>query len=235
MNTLNKSPSHLDRNRLISEATSELNNLLQVIANTSALIEKDGNGGRAGEYRAILRTSIERAEAVAAQLANQAGGTSRKTVVHPNLGADLPKPSGLSRRSPSILVVDDEPTALLLVQQILRDAGFEATAAESGFAALDLFRQRPYVYDLVLLDLTMPFMDGEETFTRLREIRAEIPVVICTGFIQQERLDHLMTVGLSGFMRKPIGSEEMIGFINSILASVRYSGGTRSSHMPVAI
>jgi DNA-binding NarL/FixJ family response regulator len=81
----------------------------------------------------------------------------------------------------------------------------------------------------------MPFLDGEETFTRLREIRPDIPVVLSTGFIQQERLDRLMTVGLSGFMRKPIAADEMVGFVRSMLASLRYSDGPPAGHIPVAL
>jgi len=60
-----------------------------------------------------------------------------------------------------------------------------------GFEALDLFGGKPQAFQLVLLDLTMPFMDGEETFHRLREIRAEYQVVLCAGFIRGDRLDRL--------------------------------------------
>ena len=128
-----------------------------------------------------------------------------------------------SAARPSILLVEDEQMALTVMKKILSDAGFEVTIAQSGFECLNAFRQRPHSYDLILLDLTMPFMDGEETFSRLREIRADVPVVLCTGFIQQERLNELMTAGLAGFMRKPIAPDEMISFVRSTLASLKYS------------
>jgi DNA-binding NarL/FixJ family response regulator len=76
---------------------------------------------------------------------------------------------------------------------------------------------------LVLLDLTMPFMDGEETFHRLREIRAEIPVVLCTGFIRQDRLDRLMKDGIAGFLRKPLAPDEIVDHVRSVLASLKYA------------
>jgi len=72
---------------------------------------------------------------------------------------------------PSILVVDDEEVALTLDQNSFVRSGLSRGDGAVRFRSLDLFRRRPPGYDLVLLDLTMPFMDGEETFQRLREIR----------------------------------------------------------------
>jgi DNA-binding NtrC family response regulator len=113
--------------------------------------------------------------------------------------------------------------ALTLVGKILTDAGYQVTTAQSGFECLDHFRRRPFEFELVLLDLTMPFMDGEETFKRLREVRHDIAVVLCTGFIQQDRLQRLMKAGLAGFLRKPLAPQEIVGHVRSMLANARYS------------
>jgi CheY-like chemotaxis protein len=219
-------------------ATSELNNLLQIISGTSVLLEGCGENKEDSEkYLTILRTSIERAERLAAGLAERAGGTNQKVAV-PQASSSFVKPkqpSG-SVRKPSIVLVDDEEMALTVVKRILSDAGFEVTTALSGFECLNAIRQRPHAYDLILLDLTMPFMDGEETFRRVLEIRADVPVILCTGFIEQDRLNRLMTGGLSGFMRKPIAPDEMIAFIRSTLASLKYSTGQVNQHsIPIAI
>jgi DNA-binding NarL/FixJ family response regulator len=72
-------------------------------------------------------------------------------------------------------------------------------------------------------------MDGEETFHRLREIRSDVPVVLCTGFIQSDRLKDLMNAGLTGYLRKPLAPDEIVGNIRSILQSVRY---TRNGENP---
>jgi CheY-like chemotaxis protein len=210
----------------ISKATSELNNLLQIISGTSAEIENlwDGSAG-SEKYLEMLRESIERAGTVAAQLAEQAGGTQDKVLMHPELTAFV-KPKAVTSMpspKPGILVVDDEEMALTLVKQLLSTAGYHVTTAQSGFECLDLFRRRPHAYQLVLLDLTMPFMDGEETFQRLREIRPDVPVVLCTGFIQNERLDRLMSAGLTGYLRKPLAPDEIVGNVRSVLESVKYS------------
>ncbi len=69
----------------------------------------------------------------------------------------------------------------------------------------------------------MPFMDGEETFHRLREIRPDVPVVLCAGFIRAERLDGLMKAGLTGYLRKPLAPDEIVSNVRSVLESVKYS------------
>ena len=214
------------------QGTSELNNLLQIISGTSSLIQTSGENRETSEkYLAMLRVSIERAEKVAAELTEQAGGTKQKAAIHPDLaGFVRPKTSANSvKTSQSILLVDDEQMALILVQRILSEAGYDVITAQSGFECLDLFRQRPYSFHLVLLDLTMPFMDGEETYQRLREIRADVPVVLCTGFVQQERLDRLLNAGLLGFLRKPLAPDEIVSFVRSMLQTVKYSAANMNS------
>jgi CheY-like chemotaxis protein len=212
----------------VSKASSELNNLLQIISGTSSLLENVSDDKESSEkYLAMLRSSIERAERVAAELVDQAGGTNMKTAMHPDLAGFVKPKSAASTSSgkQSILIVDDEAMALTLVKRILCDAGFDVATAQSGFECLDLIRQRPHSFHLVLLDLTMPFMGGEETFHRLKELRPDLPVVLCTGFIQQEKLNRLMSAGLAGFLRKPIAPDEIVSHVRATLASVKYSPG----------
>jgi CheY-like chemotaxis protein len=216
----------------VSKATSELNNLLQIISGTSAEIENLWEGSEGSErYLEMLRQSIERAESVAAQLTQQAGGVEQKVLMHPELTAfaQPKKVTKMQPQKPAILVVDDEQMTLGLVKEVLTSAGYNVTTAQSGFECLDLFRRRPYDYRLVLLDLTMPFMDGEETFHRLREIRADVPVVLCTGFIQGERLQQLMNAGLTGYLRKPVPPDEIVGHVRSVLESMKYSSAANAS------
>jgi len=210
----------------VSKATSELNNLLQIISGTSAEIGNLWEGSEGSEqYLNMLRSSIDRAEGVAAQLAEQAGGTDQKVLMHPELTSFL-KPTKIRempRAKPTILVVDDEQMALVLIKRLLSESGYQVVTAQSGFEALDLFRRQPQAFQLVLLDLTMPFMDGEETFHRLREIRADIPVVLCTGFIRSDRLDRLMKAGIAGFLRKPLAPEEIVDHVRAVLESLKYA------------
>ena len=225
----------------ISKATSELNNLLQIIAGTSSLIENIWEGNDASEkYLAMLRASIERAETVTAELAKHAGGADKKTFMRPDI-AGFAKTKGAKSEPAAdgtrktILVVDDEEMTLGLVKRLLCDAGFNVLTAQSGFECIDVFRRRPHGCDLVLLDLTMPFMDGEETFVRLREIRQDVPVVLCTGFIAQEKLERMKREGLSGFLRKPIAPEELVAYVRSILDGMRFMGANSASGVSAAV
>jgi CheY-like chemotaxis protein len=215
----------------VSKASSELNNLLQIISGTSTELAnlRECNDG-SEQYLSMLRASIQRAEAVAGNLAEQAGNTPQKAAMNPQLSGFL-KPKKVAEiplAKPQILVVDDEEMSLILVKQLLITAGYRVTTAQSGFECLDLFRRRPLAYQLVLLDLTMPFIDGEETFHRLREIRPDIPVMLCTGFIQNDRLERLMTAGLSGFLRKPFAPDEIASQVKAIMESVKYSRASGS-------
>jgi CheY-like chemotaxis protein len=217
----------------VSKASSELNNLLQIISGTSTEIANLREAGDGSEqYLSVLRATIARAEAIAGQLSQQAGSTNRKMAIHPELASFAPaktKVAAMPVSKPQVLVVDDEEVALMLLKQLLTTAGYQVSTAQSGFECLDVFRRRPLSYRLVVLDLTMPFMDGEETFRRLREINPDVPVMLCTGFIQNERLEKLMAAGLSGFLRKPFAPEEILGQIQALLESVKYARSAAES------
>ena len=206
------------------QAASELNNLLEIIAGTSSLIENiwDGNDG-SEKYFAMLRASIDRAADLTAELVAQAGGSDEKVLLHPELAAfgrqrRSPEPAAAAKRF--ILAVDDEPMNLVLAQRILGPAGFEVETAQSGFECLDVFRKAPAKFDLILLDLSMPFMDGEETFTRLKGINPNVVVLLSTGFIEQARLDRMLEAGMSGYLRKPHRPTELVAHVNAVLQTV---------------
>ena len=215
------------------ESTSELNNLLQIISNTSALIENiwDGNPG-SEKYFAMLRASVERAEKIISQMVERSGGSPTKVLVHPDLAAfTRPKnPSSPFPQGQCILIVDDEEHLLTLSKRIFSDAGFEVVTAQSGFECLDFVRRRPRAFNLVLLDLTMPVMNGEEIFTRLRAITADVPVVIITGFVDKEQLQRMLSAGLAGYLRKPHSPTEMVLYCKAILDKFRLSRAGSGEH-----
>lgn len=220
----------------VARATSELNNLLQIISGSSSALEKTVNPNDASnEYLQMLRASIDRAELLGQELASQAGGTAEKVLCNADVDAFLKKKSDRLQPSPqTILVVDDEKMALTLIERLLREAGYAVVTAQSGFECLDAFRRDPLRFSLVLLDFSLPFMDGSETFRRLREIRNNIPVVLCTGFILQDRLTELMGQGLTGFLRKPVPPNELLNLVKSTLQTARYSRATGEDSLPVA-
>lgn len=212
---------------MLPAAASEMNNLLQIIAGTVKLLEKIWNGDeRAKKYFEMLHMSTDRATEVMSRLVEQAGGSERKILLHPSFANPARSHAKLGHgKSCCVMVVDDEPMALMLSRQVLTQAGFEVVTAQSGLECLDLYRARPGRFDLVLLDLNMPLMDGEDTFRRLREIDPKAVVVLNTGFIEEDRLGQMMTDGLAGFVRRPYQPAEVIGQIRSVLAAARPGEG----------
>jgi two-component system cell cycle sensor histidine kinase/response regulator CckA len=102
-----------------------------------------------------------------------------------------------------VLVIDDEPDVRLVAEQMLMYAGFEVLLASSGSAGIELFRERADMIGCVLLDLTMPFMDGEEVFLALQAIRPSIPIILMSGYSEQEVRRRFDGPTPAGFIQKP--------------------------------
>jgi CheY-like chemotaxis protein/two-component sensor histidine kinase len=102
-----------------------------------------------------------------------------------------------------VLLVDDEDQVRGLASRMLARMGFEVIQAGDGHEALSQFDRHANRIVLVLLDLTMPGMDGEETFRELRRISPTVPVLMSSGFTEQEITAKLAGQGLAGFVQKP--------------------------------
>ncbi len=209
----------------VPAAASELNNLLQIVSGTVGLLENIWEGTPAAEkYFDMLRVSVDRAAKITSELVRHVGGTDQKILLHPAL-ATSGRPLAGRERAPAktrcILVIDDEPMALVLSKHVLTQAGFAVVTAQSGFEALDTFSKIPGRFSAVLLDLTMPLMDGEETFNRLRAMDPKVTVLLNTGFIEKHQLDRMMAAGLAGFLRRPYRPTEVVEQLESVLANTR--------------
>jgi CheY-like chemotaxis protein len=222
--------------RLVPAAASELNNLLQIVAGTVSMLENIWEGTPDSEkYFEMLRKSVDRAAKVTEQLVRRVGGEEHKIILHPALqrhAGSAPRTPVNLRVSRSILVIDDEPMALELCKQVLSQSGFTIVTANSGPEGLNVFARTPQRFDLVLLDLSMPFMDGEETFHRLRKLNPEILVLLNTGFIDKGRLERMLAEGLAGFLRRPYRPDEVVSQIQSILAAARKRRGKGTVAVP---
>jgi two-component system cell cycle sensor histidine kinase/response regulator CckA len=102
-----------------------------------------------------------------------------------------------------ILLVDDEPEVRESTTAMLEILGLEVITAVDGQDALERFLAERGTIDLVLLDLTMPRMDGRETFRGLRSIQADIPVILFSGYSEQAPLQETLAQGFAGFLQKP--------------------------------
>lgn len=115
-----------------------------------------------------------------------------------------------------ILVVDDAPDNVLLVQTILEDEGYEISSADNGYSALAQIQQSPP--DLVLLDVMMPGMDGYEVTQRIRQNKQLpfIPILLITAHDQASVVQGL-DLGADDFIRKPVEMDELLARVRSLL------------------
>jgi PAS domain S-box-containing protein len=105
--------------------------------------------------------------------------------------------------SGTVLLVDDEETIRALGQEMLQELGFQVEVAEDGRHALEIYRRGDTAFSLVILDLTMPHMDGEQTLRELRRLDPGVKIVISSGYNEHEVTQKFLGKGLSGFIQKP--------------------------------
>ncbi len=116
-----------------------------------------------------------------------------------------------------VLVVDDEETVRTVAARMLERLGFSVTLATDGREGMERFRGDPLRYTLVLLDLTMPHLDGEETFRQMRQLNPQVRVILTSGFNQQEAVNRFTGKGLAGFVQKPFELASLVQVIRSVL------------------
>ena len=108
-----------------------------------------------------------------------------------------------------ILVVDDEELVRRMARFTLERCGYRVELAPDGKKGVDLFAGRPGEFAVVLLDLTMPVMNGEEALRHIRRIRPEVPVVLSSGFSEGEALQRFRDSGRLGYLQKPYTATDL--------------------------
>ena len=107
------------------------------------------------------------------------------------------------------LLVDDDETVLQLGKEMLARLGFEVLAVQDGQEAIEVYRQRHEELGLVVLDLTMPGISGSEVYATLQDLDASVPVIMSSGYTEQDVLDRLGPRGLRGFLQKPYTLDQL--------------------------
>ncbi len=120
----------------------------------------------------------------------------------------------------SVLVVDDEESMREIAVMMLEDTGIVTVfTAVDGRDAIDVYQREAENIDLIILDLTMPHMGGEEAFRQLRIINPDVNVVIASGYSQQSVQDLFAGKGLSGFLQKPFTQEQLYEVLKESVAN----------------
>lgn len=129
-----------------------------------------------------------------------------------------PRPTIVERKGTgTVLVVDDEESVRGFTSRALERQGYKVLIARDGLEAVALFRQRCDEIRLVLLDMTMPHLDGEETFRELRRIREDVRVILTSGYNEQEATNRFVGKGLCGFIQKPYRPSDLLVAVRKAL------------------
>ncbi|MBF0452872.1 MAG: response regulator [Candidatus Magnetomorum sp.] len=122
-------------------------------------------------------------------------------------------PGGTER----ILLVDDEAPIIEMMTFMLEQMGYLVTARTSSREALDLFRTHPDHFDLVITDQTMPELTGDILFQKIKAIRKDMPVILCTGYSEKLSHEQAQQLGIDAYLCKPVVLCEMGAVIRRII------------------
>ncbi len=116
-----------------------------------------------------------------------------------------------------VLVVDDEEMVLTLAEATLTRYGYEVLTAANGEVGVEMVRERGAEIDLVILDLTMPVMGGEQALAKMRALRPSLPVILSSGYDRREAETRFSNQDLSGFIQKPYTVDALLEAVKSAM------------------
>jgi len=125
--------------------------------------------------------------------------------------------SDFSRGTEHVLLVDDETAIVNVGIKVLGNLGYTVTGRTSSEKALEDFKTDPEKYDIVVTDMTMPGMVGTKLSKEIKQIRPDIPVIICTGFSNQIDAKKASSMGFQGFILKPFLAGDLSVVIRQVL------------------
>ncbi len=132
-------------------------------------------------------------------------------------GAEGEPHYGVTEPEYTVLVVDDEESVRFMAQRSLEKVGFKVLLAKDGMHALEIYSENPDAVDVVLLDLIMPRMDGEETLEALREKQPDLPVLMTTGYSQDHVKRLFGDMPQVSFIDKPFKPQSLVNAIRALL------------------
>ncbi|MBW2455659.1 MAG: PAS domain S-box protein [Deltaproteobacteria bacterium] len=188
----------------------QLNDLLSVVLGLGSLLEQDVPTGatQAADVTAIL-FAARRAASLSRKLSARAAADGHEERVESER-----VPVALVARQPlrgrgTLLVVDDQELVRSAAQRILERMGYHVLVAENGLVGLEVYRAHDGPIDVVLLDVLMPVMAGDELFEELMAIDPDVKVLLCTGAAETGLTEDLLARGALGIVEKPFDAREL--------------------------
>jgi len=123
----------------------------------------------------------------------------------------------IQRGTEQILLVDDEDAIVSMEKQMLERLGYNVVSRTSSIEALEAFRENPDKFDLAITDMAMPNMSGDKLASELLKLRPGLPILLCTGFSEKIPEEKAKSIGIKGFLMKPIVMTELANMIRGVL------------------
>jgi CheY-like chemotaxis protein len=136
---------------------------------------------------------------------------------HLDLTTELEPINGAAKGEERILLVDDEEQIVAMERQMLENLGYRVTARTDSQEALKVFAKHPRDFDLVITDMTMPYMTGDQLAQKMLDIEPNIPVILCTGFNEIITEEKALAMGIQKFVMKPVVKNDLATTIRSVL------------------
>ncbi len=142
-------------------------------------------------------------------------------IKHSNLTLSKDSGAKIKGGSERVLIVDDEESIVGILEDQLRQLGYSVTSSTSSLEALQVFRQAPAQYDIVITDMTMPEMTGDQLSRELIKIRQDVPIILCSGYSSLMDKDRARELGIKAYVMKPVVKSVLAQKIREVLDEKR--------------
>lgn len=132
----------------------------------------------------------------------------------------------------TILVVEDEENVRTLAERLLARAGFQVQVAADGLAGLAQFAKRPEQFGAVVVDWTMPRLDGIDVIERLRAVRADIPIVLMSGYSEHDISSRVAEANVAAFIQKPFAAGDVVARVCRAIPALAAATAADESAVP---
>jgi PAS domain S-box-containing protein len=121
------------------------------------------------------------------------------------------------RGTETVLIVDDEEIILNVASELLQELGYRTHIARTGLEAVDVYHQQQDEIDVVILDMVMPEMSGEEIYKKIRQMNPEVKILLASGYSIDGKASQILRYGCNGFIQKPFNIEELSRKLRELL------------------
>ncbi|MBU1138315.1 MAG: response regulator, partial [Proteobacteria bacterium] len=123
----------------------------------------------------------------------------------------------------TIMLVDDDSSIIKLSRQFLIGYGYEVSTFSNGVQAYQELQQYPDKYDLIITDMTMPYMTGADLAQKALELCPHLPIILCTGHSELINREKAMAIGIKEYCHKPLNKKYMLRTVRTVLDNAKVS------------